>query len=268
MIRSKKEGSRRRRVAVAGAIAAAATMAFGVGSANAAPQDLSVPFDDAALTLPVTGTSDVLEPPNSASISGTGVIDDATGTITAANMTFPSFTGTASGVPVRVDYDNDTPLDGTLNLGTGALSLAADTYTAVVQLSPPTGTTCTYPGVNLTFTTTTGTPIAGVPFTVANGTAVSTTHGILSAVWDNNDFPAATPSGGDGNCSLVDSIVHGGNGQLALGNGFDLTPAVAPPADTGGGTVAPAPKKKCKKAKKKSASSSKKKKGCKKKKNK
>jgi hypothetical protein len=266
MIRSKKEGSRRHRVAAAGLIAAAATMAFGAASASAVSKDLSVPFDDAALTLPVTGTSDVLEPPNTASIGGTGVIDGTTGNITGAGMTFPDFTGTASGVPVKVSFDNNSPFNGTLDLVTGAMNFPSANYTAVVQLSPPTGVICTYNPVPLVFTTTGGSPIAGVPFTVANGTAVSTTHGILTANWTSSTFPAAVasnPPGGD--CGLVNSIVHGGNGQLALGNGFDLTPP-APPADTGGGgTVAPPVKKKCKKAKKGSAQSAKKK-GCKKKK--
>ena len=56
MRRSRKVGSRRRRVAVAGAVAAAATMAFGATSASA--DSLTSPFDDAALTLPIAGRSD------------------------------------------------------------------------------------------------------------------------------------------------------------------------------------------------------------------
>jgi hypothetical protein len=263
-MRLKKEGSRGRRVAVAGALAATAMMAFGAASANAALKNLSVPFDDAALTLPIVGTADVMDPPSTSTISGTNAIEDTTGAITGADLTFPSFTGTASGVPVKVDFDNNSPFTGTLNMGTGALVVPATgtaAYTATVQLSPPSGTVCVYNPVNLTFTTTGGTPIAGVPFTVNNGASVSTTHGILAANWTSSTFPNGT--GGD--CSLIDSIVHGGNGQLALGNGFDLTPATPAPPDTGGGTVAPPPaKKKCKKAKKRSAQVSKKK--CKKKK--
>ena len=193
---------------------------------------------------------------------------DPGGVISAGDLTFPGFTGTASGVPVHVDFDNDGALAGTFDLATGAMALNAAPYTAVVQLTPPTGVVCTYPGVMMTFTTTGGTPIAGEPFTVANrAAAVSTTHGVLAANWNNAAFPNATPTPPGGDCSLVNSIVHGGNGQLALGNGFDLTPAAAPLPATGGATVAPAAKKKCKKAKKKSASSAKKK-GCKKKKKK
>jgi hypothetical protein len=265
-MRLKKEGSRGRRVAVAGALAATAMMAFGASSAFAVSKPLDITLDDAALTLPITGTSDVLDPPNTAHITGT--IDDATGAITAGDLTFPSFTGTASGVPVRVDFDNNGPLTGTLNPANGNLSITAANYTSVVQLNPPTGTTCTYDPINVSFSSVGGTPIAGAPFTINNAGATQTaTHGIVSAVWDNNDFPSGDPNPPTGDCSLIDSIVHGGNGQLALGNGFDLTPAATPPPDSGGGTVAPPPakKKKCKKAKKGSASAAKKSK-CKKKK--
>jgi hypothetical protein len=260
-MRLKKEVSRGRRVAVAGALAATAMMAFGVASANAASKPLDVTFDDSALTLPITGTSDVLDPPNTAHLTGT--IDDATGAITAGDLTFPSFTGTASGVPVKVDFDNNGALTGTLNPANGNLSVTAADYTSVVQLNPPSGTSCVYNPINVSFSSVGGSPIAGSAFTIDNtGGTQTASHGILGANWTSSTFPNGT--GGD--CSLIDSIVHGGNGQLALGNGFDLTPAVAPPPDTGGGTVAPPPakKKKCKKAKKGSAQSAKKK--CKKKK--
>ncbi len=269
MTRSRKVGSRGRRVALAGAFAAVAAMSFGAASASAAPKSLTVPFDDAALTLPIVGTSDILDPPAAASITGT--VDDPTGAITAGDLTFPGFTGTASGVPVHVDFDNTAPITGNLNLGSGLLTTTASTYKAVVQLSPPSGTVCTYDPITLTFSTSGGSPIAGANFTVANGASVSTSHGVLTANWNNATFPPATPTPPTGDCSLVDSIVHGGNGQLALGNGFDLTPATAAPPAGGGGTVAPPPKKKCKKAKKKkkkSGAQTAKKKGCKKKKKK
>ena len=116
-----------------------------------------------------------------------------------------------------------------------------------MQLNPPGGTTCVYNPISLALTTSGGSPIAGHTFTVTNGTNVSIATGILQTTWTNSTFPNGT--GGD--CTLIDSIVHGGNGQLALGNGFDLTPEIAPPP-SGGGTVTSAPKKKkCKKGQKK-----------------
>jgi hypothetical protein len=265
MTRSRKVGSRRRRAALAGAIAAVAATALGVGSASAATQNLNVPFDDAALTLPTIGTSDVLD--SAASIAGTNVIEDSTGDITAATLTFPDFTGTASGVPVKVQFHSNAPLNGNLGLTgptTGVMNFpnaaATIAYTAVVQLNPPSGAVCTYSPVPLKFSTTGGSPIAGVPFTVASGPPISTTHGILQATWTAGTFPA---SGGPG-CTLIDGLTSGA-GQLALGNGFDLTPPV-PATPAGGGTVPPPLKKKCKKAKKKHSAQSAKKKGCKKKK--
>ena len=256
MTRSRRFGSRGRRAALGAAIAATATMAFGVGSASA--DSLTVPFDDAALTLPIVGTSDILDPPATANISGT--VADPAGAITAGDLTFPTFTGTASGVPVSVAFDNTAPITGNLNLTTGVMTTNSTAYRADVQLNPPSGDHCIY-NVSLPFTTTGGNPIAGVAFTVANvGAAVSTTHGILQSSWPAGTFTADP----NPNCGLINSITAGA-GQLALGNGFDLTPATATPPAGGGGTVAPAPKKKCKKAKKHSASASKKSK-CKKKK--
>ena len=284
MTRSKKVGSRRRRFALAGALVACAMMGIGAGSASAVPVNLNQSFDDAALTLPIVGKSDIMDAPKTATIGGTNVIDDTTGTIAGAGLTFPSFTGTASGVPVGVSFANIGAMNG--SLVSGVETLTSSRYEADVQLNPPPaaspGDICKYGDnagqpLNLTFSTTGGSPIAGVAFTEAAGPPVSTTHGIVQATWDSNDFPNGHPFLADGTtpdpspagkCDLIDSIVHGGNGQLALGNGFDLVPDVAPPPDTGGGTVAPPPakKKKCKKKAKKGSAQSAKKSKCKKKK--
>src|SRR5262245_14799349 len=64
MTGSKRRTARRRgRAALLGAIASSAVMAVAASSANAATAVFSASFDDAALNLPVLGTSDILNPP-------------------------------------------------------------------------------------------------------------------------------------------------------------------------------------------------------------
>ena len=63
----RRAGPRRGRFALIGAIAATAVMAVGASSAQAAPVDFNVTFDDAVLSLPApAGNSDILDPPDTA----------------------------------------------------------------------------------------------------------------------------------------------------------------------------------------------------------
>ena len=246
MIRSKNAGSRKGRAALAVAIAAMAAMAFGATSANAATANLSASFDDAALNLPILNTSDILDPPASATITAT-VTDDTQdpASFTAGAFVFPDFSGTANGVPVTVKFEATAPITGTVSPSTGSVTTAATAYKATVSAL---GGDCVY---NLTrsFTTGAGSPFNGDPFTVDTTTTPGTwslSQGILQTGWSS--LPA---SGGGGACNTVDQIVTSGPGGLELGNGFDLTPNAAP-APSGGGTVTSAPKKKkCKKGQKK-----------------
>ena len=259
MIRTKKAGSRRRRVAVAGALAAGAVMAFGASSANAATQTFSATFDDAALNLPVLGTSDILNPPPPATMTGT--VDDTNGnfTVPAVGFVFPPFSGTANGLQVNVAFSAIDPIVGNIDKTTGVWTTTASNYQAVVTV-PALSANCTYTLTGKVFSTGAGSPFNGDPFTVDTTTDWVPTAGILQTGW------ASIPPG-TGSCGTTDGIVGSGPGGLEMGNGFDLTPDVATPPDTGGGgtTPPPAKKKKCKKAKKGSASASKKSK-CKKKK--
>jgi Ca2+-binding RTX toxin-like protein len=215
-------GLRRGRAALLGAIVASAVMAFGVSSAQAATLNFSATFDDAALGLPVLGNSDILDPPNTATMTGT--VDDTTGALSvpSGNFVFPSFSGTASGIPVTVSFAATQNITGTVDQATGAIHTNASTYQSNVGAL---GATCTY---NLTqaFSTDPGSPFNGDPFTLDKTTVPGTesiSNGVLQTSW-----PALPASGGPGACATIDSIVTSGPGGLALGNGFDLTPAAPP----------------------------------------
>jgi hypothetical protein len=253
-------GLRRGRVGVVGTLAATAVMAFGASSAHAASQVFNATFDDAALN--VSGlTFDVLDPPNVATMTGT--VDDSSGVVNvpANQFVFPQFSGEAlPGIPVTVNFSAVDPIAGTLNLANGTMTSSLSTYHANVQAL---GGNCNY-DVDLTFSTAAGSPFNGHPFTV-NGTGpISITNGVLQTSWPANHFP---PAGGS--CATIDGLVNGGPGGLAVGNGFDLTPA-PPPSTTPPATTInrAALLKKCKKKAKKIKDAAKRKKAlrkCKKK---
>ena len=95
----RKAGLRRGRLAVVGALAATAVMAFGVASAQAAPQPFKATFDDAALNVGVT--FDILDPPATATIErprgpAPGTTSTNAVNVPANDFVFPSFTGTRS----------------------------------------------------------------------------------------------------------------------------------------------------------------------------
>ena len=251
MIGSNRRGvgpRRGRAVVVVGAIAASAVMAFGVGTANAATATFSASFDDAALSLPVLGSSDILEPPQNATMTGTipdDSVNPASFTVQAVGFHFPDFSGTANGIPLTVKFEATAPITGTVSPTTGAVSTAASAYKATVSAL---GSNCVY-NVTQGFSSGAGSPFSGDAFTVDTTTTPGTwalSQGILQTGWSS--LPA---SGGGGACDTIDTIVTSGPGGLELGNGFDLTPA-PPPSGT---PVTPAPKKKCKKKKKKKSAS-------------
>jgi Ca2+-binding RTX toxin-like protein len=225
VIRSTKERSRRRRVALAGALAASATMAFGVASANAATQVFSARFDDATLNLPILGNSDVLDPPAAATMNGT--VDDITGALNvpALSFVFPPSSGTANGLPVTVNVSATDPITGTVDQTTGAMSTASSTYKVIVGVGAPLNATCTY-NVDLAFSTGSGTTFNGDPFTLDTSTTPGTetiSNGIIQTGW-----PASYFGSGGSACGTIDAIVNSGPGGLEMGNGFDLTPAPPP----------------------------------------
>lgn len=255
----RKAGLRRGRLAVAGAFAATAVMAFGASSAQAATP-FNATFDDAALNVGVT--FDILDPPKTATMNSTDWDKGGANTFTVspANFVFPDFSGDAlPGVPVTVAFSALSTISGNLNPTTGAMTTTASPYRAVVSLS---GAVCTY-DVNMAFDTLSASPFNGDPFTVVAGPPDTLNDGDIETHWAG--LPPANPHTGD--CSLIDSLVSGAGG-IAMGRGIDLTPATstaAPPV----ATPPAAATKKCKKAKKGSAQSAKKKKkGCKKKKKK
>jgi Ca2+-binding RTX toxin-like protein len=236
MIKSKKPGSRRGRAALAGAIVATAAIAFGATSANAATAVFSASFDDAALNLPVLGTSDVLNPPPPATMTGT-VADDsqdpANFTVPQTGFVFPSFSGDANGVTLTVSFEATAPITGTVSPTTGSVTTGASAYKATVSAL---GTSCVY---NLTRSLTTGpgSPFNGDPFTVDKTTTPGTwslNQGILQAGW-----PSLPASGAGGACDTIDSIITSGPGGLEMGNGFDLTPGTSGPGTPPPATASP-----------------------------
>jgi hypothetical protein len=264
-------GSSRRRVgrgrlAIAGAFAALGVMAFGASSAQAISQNFTVTLDDAILSLPApAGNSDILDPPDVATIDGS--VDDTTHALNVLNtdFVFPGFDGSLSGIPLHVEFGALDNITGTLDTS-GNMTTNPSTYQTVVALGTPLNASCTYQSEE-SFKTSSGTPFNGDPFTETGTSPITLSDGIIQTQWGAGHF-SLTANTGD--CSLVTNIINSGCGGLAIADNLTPTPGNCNPPSGGGGTTTPPPattptkKKKCKKAKKRSASVAKKK--CKKKK--
>ena len=264
---SRRRGLRRGRIAVAGAVAATAVMAFGVSSAQAAPQDVRFTFDDAILSLPdPAGNSDILEnPPDLATMEGTA--DDTTHAlfVDSPDFFFPGFDGSLSGIPLHVEFSAVDDITGTADTTTGAVTTNPSTFETVVALGPPINSDCTY-NSDESFKTGAGASFNGDPFTVDTGVdPIEFSDGVLQTSWGASHFALVANTG---DCSLVTNIINSGCGGLAIANGLVPSPLnCTPPSGTNPPAAAPPTahkKAKCKKKKKRSASVSKKK--CKKKK--
>src|SRR5687767_4424806 len=110
------KSKRARRAGLAAGVATLATMAFSASSAQAAPTPLTLNIDDASLTIG-TSTFDVLEPPNTASATGTidfGVAPPFPVNVPAAGLVFPNFQGNppATPIPLEVSFDAVDPITG------------------------------------------------------------------------------------------------------------------------------------------------------------
>jgi hypothetical protein len=282
MTRGKRRGSRKPRVALAGAVAAVAAMAF-AGTAQATTTPVAMDFDHGLVKLGGSGTPiDIVQDGGPDPVFTANVCTDTAGgcaavgdfTIPIANWNFPPATSDVSGVPGETATFGLVPLvssvTGHYNSATGALTTNAHDYRSDVTLAGPINGACTVSPINIAFSTAKTTPFQGDAFDVASSPP---TNGVIDADWATLPTPADNPDvgGDDGStCASVLNVFTTGAGGIALGQGIE--PVLnTPPPDTGGGTVtpppaaAPAKKKKCKKAKKKSASASKKSK-CKKKK--
>jgi hypothetical protein len=248
-------GLRRVRVACLTAVAACAVSAIAVSAAQAVPTAFSGTFDDAALNLPdPVGTTDILDPPSVATMTGT--VDPAAGnalSVPANQFVFPGFTGSAGGFPVSVGFKAIDNITGTAT-PTGDVHTDSSTYetTVVVVPGPSPLATCVYDSEE-SFSTGAGSPFNGDPFTVAPGPPITITNGIVQSGWLAGHFSPV--SGGDVCNSILTPLINGGAGGVELGNGIDLTPAppaTTPPPTTPPPTGNPAALKKCiKKAKKK-----------------
>jgi hypothetical protein len=236
-----KKRNRGKRFGMAAAAAALTTMVFGVSSSNAAVVPAQFTFDDAALNVGVG--FDILEPPNTATMTGT--IDDVNGDIAvpAVGFVFPNFAGSGSGIPVEVEFEATAPLTGTADIATGGITFDSSAFHALVKVQGTTAS-CSYDfDMALTTADEAGNPYGGDPFTLnLAANPVTAVDGALQDGWAAGHLPADT----GGTCPSVINGLATGAGGLALGNGVDLTPLpppVNPPAD-------PTTKKKCKKGQK------------------
>jgi hypothetical protein len=286
MIRGKRWGSRKPRVALAGALAAFVAMVFGAGAAQATTVPDVMTFDHGQVKLGGSATPiDIVEDGGPFPTFTSSYCTDTAGgcaavgdfTITpGANFVFPPATSDVAGVMGETATFNLTPLanvTGHYNNITGVMTTNASNYQSDVTLAGPINAGCRVTPISLAFSTAKQSPFFGVAFN-AQGSATAPTppiHGVIDADWATLPTPGDAPGGSDdtATCASVLKVFTDGPGGIALGNGIE--PVLnAPPSGGGGGSVTPpaaTPKKKCKKAKKHSASSSKKSK-CKKKKKK
>jgi hypothetical protein len=267
MSRGKIRGSRKSRVALAGALAVVAAMAV-AGTAQATTANVDMNFDHGLLKLGGSGTPiDIVGDTPPQPVLHSAICTDTAGgctavgnfTVTVANFDFPPFTSDVSGVPgetATVDLIPDVNVTGNYNVLTGALTTNASNYTSKVGLAGPINAHCQVSPISLAFSTAKTTPFQGVGFT-AQGDATNPTspiHGVIDADWATLPTPGDDPdvAGDDSStCSSVLNVFTTGAGGIGLGNGIE--PVLnTPPPDTGGGTVTPPPttapkKKKCKK---------------------
>jgi hypothetical protein len=280
MIRGKRWGSRKPRIALAGAIAAVTAMAL-AGTAQATTTPVAMTFDHGLVKLGGSGTPiDVVADGGPFPTFTADVCTDTAGgctavgnfTVTIANFVFPPATSDVSGVPGETATFGLTPLanvTGHYDAATGVLTTNSSNYKSDVTLAGPIMGACRVTPIPLAFSTAKTTPFQGDAFDAASSPPV---NGVIDADWSTLPTPADNPDvAGDDTttCSSTLNIFTTGAGGIGLGNGIE--PVLnTPPPPSGGGTVTPPAstppaKKKCKKAKKGSASAAKKSK-CKKKK--
>ena len=179
MTQSKRRSGLKARIALSGALAAGAIMAFSVSSAQAAPSPFHATFDDAALN--VGATFDILDPPNTAPVNGTFESVGNTLTIPAANFVLPTFSGDPiTGLHVDVDFAATAGPDitGTLTNPGGALNLASHSYTAIVKVESEGATLHLHRPDDFSTTSPSGGPFNGQAFTVG-APDVTVTHGAI-----------------------------------------------------------------------------------------
>ena len=271
-----RRGLKRGRVALIGAVAAIATMAFGTAQANAQAQ---VDFTDARLKVGgIAGNGlDILEPPDEivldATLGGMGAF-----TSTPAQFVVPQFDGVVGGIAyIEVDFVATENITGTLNTTTPTATTVVTNpsdylATMLVDLTDPNnmatqgmdGDTCELgdapggadtPDVELSFNTTQAypSPFNGdvFDFVGADLTTDALDNGAIVATWP--DLPdaihTAGPDGPGDDCALVNGLTSG-RGALWIASEL-TTPALnSPPADPVDPGPTTTPPKKCKKGQK------------------
>jgi hypothetical protein len=285
MIRGKRWGSRKPRIALAGAVAAIAALSL-VGPAQATTTAQQFQFDYGRLKLGGSGTPlDIVDHANATnwlklqSVFCVDLTGGCTGTngavndfaVTPANFQFQPFTTDVSGVPgetATVDLIPLANVTGNYNFATGAFTTDSGNYESDVTLAGPIAAACKVTPIPLAFSTAKQTPFLGDAFDTAVAVG-EPRNGVIDADWATLPTPSGQTPADDSTCSSVLNVFTTGPGGIGLGRDINPVLAATPPP-SGGGTVtppastpAPTKKKKCKKAKKGSASAAKK---CKKKK--
>jgi hypothetical protein len=254
-------GGRRLKVAFASAIAACAVGAVGVSSASAATITLDHGFlkisgleDPQEIVDSVTGPVQL----NNVTYSG---VTTGTFTTSVANVDFPTFEGTASGVPLIVDVNPLEPLNGNLPAG-GQLAFTESDFEAVIALGAPVNSTCRIAPIPLTLVTADNTVFRGDVFDP--DTNDSPLNGAITDDWAS--LPPPTIVAGT-TCALIQGLTSGPGG-LWLSNGISTPTLVTQPTTPTTPTTPAKKKKKCKKKKKKKKKSASSAAKCKKKKKK
>ena len=244
MSRNRNRGGRRLKVAFASAIAACAVGAVGVSSASAATITLNHGF------LKISGLEDPQE-----------IVDSTTGPVELNNVTysgvttgtfavpttdvdFPTFSGTASGVPLIVDVNPLETLNGNLPAG-GQLAFTESDFEAVIELGAPINSTCRIAPIPLSLVTGDNSVFRGDVF--AAGTFDPPLNGAITDDWAS--LPPPTLVAGS-SCALIQGLTSGPGG-LWLSNGIATPTLVTAPTTPVTPTTPAKKKKKCKKKKKK-----------------
>jgi hypothetical protein len=231
------------RAAWLGALLACAVSA---GTAEAQTEPFSTTYDNAVLNI--NGLeSDILDPPETATISGE--IDPATGNFTipaATGLNFPPFSQEV--IPGLVVTTTVTPLEdltGNLEGGaaapTGHVTTDPTDFETLIELTS--GSTTQHCKIALPFAFSTRAdypaPYKGDPFDVNLVGTPPLTNGALVTSWQSLGVEPVTPGVDD--CSLVAAFTEGPGG-LWLAQGLTApTPTSAPEPPGGGGTtLAPA----------------------------
>ncbi len=214
-----KMSKRARRAGLAVGTAVLATMAFGASSASAAPFSTTFNYGYVNLGNSFPNTQ-ILDGVTTSTLTG----DETAGAITAGTIEpitrvlnpAPGITATST-----LTQDGATPITGTYNSGTGALTLNITfDISVVVAGAGPNDGTCNYNDVAYVFDTANTVPHAGEPYDNAGGLAGN------GAVSDAANLPAGT--GDPATCGFLGVVLGADPDEADVWLGSNILPSDAP----------------------------------------